>query len=110
MRSQRDAAKEALTENVKIFFSKADGVYAQLTEENCGEFGLRELPEIEISEDATHSYIVADVPEAEGVTWKFEMDPAAAEEYMFFDVRADNIGDHPALNEDPGKYGWHQQC
>ena len=44
---------------------------------------------------------------AEGVTWKFEMDPAAAEEYMFFDVRADNIGDYPALNEDPEKYGWY---
>ena len=37
-------------------------------------------------------------------------DYTAAEEYMFFDVRADNIGDYPALNEDQGKYGWHQQC
>lgn len=101
----REAAKEALAENVKIFFSEEGGAYTQLTEENCGEFGLKELPEIGISEDATHSYIAADVPDAEGVTWKLETDPAAAEGYVFFDVREDNIGDYPALNEDPGKCG-----
>ena len=103
----REAAKEALAENVKIFFSEEGGAYTQLTEENCGEFGLKELPEIGISEDATHSYIAADVPDAEGVTWKLETDPAAAEGYVFFDVREDNIGDYPALNEDPEKYGWY---
>lgn len=104
----REEAKEALAENVKIFFSEEGGAYTQLTEGNCGKFGLKELPEIGISEgDATHSYIAADVPDAEGVTWKLETDPAAAEGYVFFDVREDNIGDYPALNEDLGKCGWY---
>lgn len=103
----REAAKEALVENVKIFFSEEGGAYTQLTAENCGKFGLKELPEIGITDDATHSYIAADVPDAEGVTWKLETDPAAAEGYVFFDVREDNIGDYPALNEDTGKCGWY---
>lgn len=46
----REAAKEALAENVKIFFSEEGGAYTQLTEGDCGKFGLKELPEIGISE------------------------------------------------------------
>lgn len=46
----REEAKEALAENVKIFFSEEGGAYTQLTEGNCGKFGLKELPEIGISE------------------------------------------------------------
>ena len=103
----RDAAKKALSDHAQILFSRDGGAWEPLTEENCEAFGLTKVPEIQITHDVTHSYLAADLPAEEGVSWKFGMDPDAAAGYEFFDVTEENIEDYHLLGGDPAKCGWY---